>query len=327
MSGFLQEYVAWGDQVKQALQATIVSAETWRDVRGLAVVGMGGSGIVGDVVRNLAIHYAGFKAPVEVVKDLDLPPWVGEGWVVLAVSYSGNTAETLATVREALKRGAFVAGVSSGGALKELLNSRKLPWAEAEPGHAPRSALPSLLITSLKLLQAIGIDIGGELDKVPDLLRPRDDVDGIADKVVEAVAKGVPAFIATSKWSGLAVRAKNEFNENGKTLAVAMIAPEWGHNDIVGFEGSEFPAIFFKDPVTPMSEAVEAVLKEFSRKHLIIELKDAKTQEEYVAEFISISQAVGIASVRYGLGKRVDPKATASINLYKKVLKSVLRTE
>ncbi len=324
MSSFLQDYLGWGEQVRRAVESPLERVTRAKEVKGLAVVGMGGSGIVGDVVRSLAANYAGLSYPVEVVKDTHLPQWVGEGWVVLAVSYSGNTVETLAAVEEAIGRGAFVAGVSSGGALKEVLSSKGLPWAGVEGGHAPRSALPSLTIASLKLLQAIGVGVGGDLSRVPSLLRRAEEVMEIADRVLATVSKGVPAFIATSRWSGLAIRAKNEFNENGKTLAAAMIAPEWGHNDVVGFEGSEFPAIFFKEPGNPVSEAVEAVLKQFSKKHLIIELRRAETQEEYVAEFISISQAVGIASVRYGQGRRVDPRETASINLYKKVLKEVI---
>ncbi len=325
MSSFLRDYLGWGEQVRRAVEAPLERVTRAKEIKGLAVVGMGGSGIVGDVVRSLAANYAGLSYPVEVVKDTHLPPWVGEGWVVLAVSYSGNTVETLAAVKEAIGRGAFVAGVSSGGALKELLSSKGLPWAGVEGGHAPRSALPSLTIASLKLLQAIGVGVGGDLSKIHSLLRRVEDVVEIADGVLATVSKGVPAFIAMSKWSGLAIRAKNEFNENGKTLAVSMIAPEWGHNDVVGFEGSEFPTIFFKEPGNPVSEAVEAVLKQFSRRHLIIELREAEMQEEYVAEFISISQAVGIASVRYGQGRRVDPRETASINLYKKVLKEVIK--
>ncbi len=327
MNDFLRDYLTWGDQVRRSVEAGVGVSEVFGEgLRGLAVVGMGGSGIVGDVVKALAANYAGLGVPVEVVKDIELPPWVGRGWLVFAVSYSGNTAETLAAVKEAIDRGASVAGVSSGGALKEFLTSRGLPWAQVEGGHATRSALPSLLIVSLKLLSSLGLGLGGDLGRVPDLLRPSDEVMGIADKILETVTKGVPAFIATSKWGGLAIRAKNEFNENGKTLAVAMIAPEWGHNDIVGFEGNEFPAIFFKEPKNPVSEAVEAVLREYSRRYLVIGLREARTPEEYVAEFISISQAVGIASVRYGLGRRVDPRATESISLYKRVLRDRLGT-
>lgn len=324
MSDFLQDYLLWGDQVRRSLQAPIEAGGGVEVLEGLAVVGMGGSGIVGDVVRSLAAHHSRLGVPVEVVKDSSLPPWVGSGWAVLAVSYSGNTAETLKAVEEAVARGAFVAGVSSGGRLRDLLRSEGLPWAGVEGGHAPRSALPSLIITSLRLLQSAGIGLGGDLTRIPSLLRPRDEVEGLAGRILDAVSEGVPAFIATGRWYGLAVRAKNEFNENGKALAVAMVAPEWGHNDVVGFEGSEFPAIFFKDPLDPVSEAVEAVLKEFSRKHLIIGLRGVEAPEEYVAEFISVSQAVGIASVRYGLGRGVDPRETASIRLYKKVLKSAL---
>lgn len=68
----------------------------------------------------------------------------------------------------------------------------------------------------------------------------------------------------------------------------------------MGFEKGEFPAVFFRKPGNPIAEAVMAVLKEFSRKHLVVELRKAESPGEYDIEFISLFQAIGIASIRHG---------------------------
>ena len=86
---------------------------------GVAVLGMGGSGIAGDVLAALAAPM--MVVPCVVVKGYDLPLCVGRNWLVLAVSYSGETEEVLATAQEALERGAAVVAVTAGGSLAALV--------------------------------------------------------------------------------------------------------------------------------------------------------------------------------------------------------------
>jgi len=76
--------------------------------------GMGGSAIAGDVLRVLAAPRLG--VPVVVVRTPELPEFVGQHSVVIASSYSGGTAETLALFEAALARGARTVALTSGGA-------------------------------------------------------------------------------------------------------------------------------------------------------------------------------------------------------------------
>ena len=69
---------------------------------GAIVCGMGGSAIGGDVVGACL---DGLPVPYQVVRGYELPAWVSEHTLVFAVSYSGNTEETLACVARALARG------------------------------------------------------------------------------------------------------------------------------------------------------------------------------------------------------------------------------
>src|SRR3990167_3847886 len=67
----------------------------------IVVAGMGGSAVGGDLLKS---YMRDSKIPVFVVKDYSLPGFVDENTLVFAVSYSGNTEETLSVFDAATKR-------------------------------------------------------------------------------------------------------------------------------------------------------------------------------------------------------------------------------
>src|SRR5262249_12498282 len=77
--------------------------------RAVVVAGMGGSGVSGDVLA--ALTSATSPVPVVVHRGYGLPGWVGAADLVMAVSCSGGTAETLSSAVEAARRGARLVGV------------------------------------------------------------------------------------------------------------------------------------------------------------------------------------------------------------------------
>ncbi len=81
----------------------------------ILITGMGGSGIVGDVLRD----YLGGRIPIHVVKDLTVPDWVDASTLTIAISYSGNTSETICSSLRARERGgsAVIGGVTTGGGI------------------------------------------------------------------------------------------------------------------------------------------------------------------------------------------------------------------
>src|SRR5947199_10603634 len=88
------------------------------DVTSVVVLGMGGSGIAGDIVAAVAGPF--MPVPVVVAKSYELPAFVGDGTLVFAVSFSGNTEETVEATSEAAVQGAKVVVVSGGGELTRL---------------------------------------------------------------------------------------------------------------------------------------------------------------------------------------------------------------
>src|SRR4051812_37465980 len=104
-------------QIRTALTASaeagLEQLEQLGRPRAVVVAGMGGSGIAGDVLAAMAAPSA--QAPVVVQREPGLPGWVGAADVVVAVSCSGGTQETLAAADEAVRRGATLVGIGADG--------------------------------------------------------------------------------------------------------------------------------------------------------------------------------------------------------------------
>jgi glucose/mannose-6-phosphate isomerase len=251
-AGMLDEIAGAGDQARSALRVAQASSLVGPQPEVVVVAGMGGSGVAGDVLAALA--FASSAVPVLAVKGDRLPAFVGHGTLLLAVSFSGNTAETLSAVRQGLAAGARVVAVASGGALAELARGRGSPLVtvEAPPGRMPRAALWSLLVPVCSAAEAVGV--------LPPL---RDQVLAAADALdAEAAALGpaVPTDANPAKQAALrlldrlpvvwgsgqlgavaATRFRTECNENAKVSVVSAALPEANHNDVMGLEGGLGP--------------------------------------------------------------------------------------
>ena len=140
--GMFERTAAFPEQVAAAVGAA-------RDLDGLpdhayvenvVVLGMGGSGIAGDVMVAVAGPF--LPVPVTVVKSYDLPDFVGRGSLVFAISFSGDTEETVEAAGEAADAGASLVAVTSGGELARLAEewgAPSLPYRATSPSPERRS--------------------------------------------------------------------------------------------------------------------------------------------------------------------------------------------
>src|SRR3954468_4618457 len=160
-------------------------------VENVVVMGMGGSGIAGDILLATAAPF--MPVPVVVVKGYECPHFVGEGSLVFAVSYSGNTEETLQAVTDAAVNGAKVVAVTSGGELAKLASgwgAPVIPVPDTIP--QPRAALGAMSIPPLVALETIGLFPGASAwisHAINQLKRRR-------DAIVTAGERSAPAEIA-----------------------------------------------------------------------------------------------------------------------------------
>src|SRR6266536_4020833 len=160
----LRQVASSAAQVRAAARATqeadlteIIAADR---PRAIVVTGMGGSGVAGDVLAALC----GRGCPVQVlpVHDYQLPAWVGAADLVIAVSCSGGTEETLAVAQQAVRRGCRLAAVGADGSpLAHLASQARAPFIPVVSAGMPRSTLWGLSIPAVWIAQQFGLaDIG-----------------------------------------------------------------------------------------------------------------------------------------------------------------------
>ncbi|WP_461828851.1 bifunctional phosphoglucose/phosphomannose isomerase [Aquifex sp.] len=199
--------------------------------KGIAFCGMGGSGIVGTFASKWLQH-RGYDKPLIVIKDYTLPKFVNKDYLVVCISYSGNTEETLSNFREAVSRGIKPVCITSGGKLKELAEKQGCEVYEIPKGYQPRFALGFMLSKLLNLLGAYQEEIEDAKENLKENLPKIKDK---AKKLSEKLYNYVPVIYATPLTSHIAERWKGQINENAKTPAYYAILPEMHHNEVMGW--------------------------------------------------------------------------------------------
>src|SRR5436190_2923380 len=156
-------------------------------IENVVVMGMGGSGIAGDLLLATAAPF--MAVPVVVVKGYECPHFVGEDSLVFAISFSGNTEETIEAVTDGAVNGARVVAVTSGGELAKLASgwgAPVIPVPDTIP--QPRAALGAMAIPPLVVLEEIGLFPGATQwigRAVEQLKRRRDQLAGGAGLAAE----------------------------------------------------------------------------------------------------------------------------------------------
>lgn len=210
-------------------------------VENVVVLGMGGSGIAGDVMVAVAGPF--LPVPVVVVKSYDRPDFVGPGSLVFAISFSGDTEETVEAAGEAASAGASLVTVTSGGELAKLAEEWGAPIVSVPAGiPQPRAALGAMAVPPLIVLEEIGLFPGASqwaALAVEQLLRRRDMLlrpGSLAEDVASRIGRTLPLIYgAHSLGATAALRWKTQVNENAKSPAFWSVLPELCHNEIAGW--------------------------------------------------------------------------------------------
>lgn len=218
------------------------------EIHNIVICGMGGSGIGGRLVSEwLQME---IKIPILFVQDYDLPAFVNEHSLVIGSSYSGNTEETLSSVAQGLERGAHVVGICSGGLLESFCKENKLDVVLVPGGNPPRSALAFSVIQLISLFTRLSLISGKSLisiEKARELLiLEKENIEKEARKMAHFLKDRVITIYAPSNYEAVAIRARQQFNENGKLLCWQHVIPEMNHNELVGWGGGDdrFGALF-----------------------------------------------------------------------------------
>ncbi len=235
------------DALEIASKSTIRTTD--KSFKNVVLCGLGGSGIGAKIVANWIQNE--IKIPVVCLSEYSLPAFVDENSLVIGSSYSGNTEETTLSMLEAQKRGAHIVGITSGGQLAKFCEENKYDCILVPGGNPPRSALAFSLVQLLHILsvhQLIGTKTLEEMRSSVDLLNNEiDDIHATGKALAAHLFQKVGILYAETKYEAIAVRARQQFNENSKYLCWHHVIPEMNHNELVGWSGGDnrFAPVFF----------------------------------------------------------------------------------
>lgn len=214
------------------------------------ITGLGGSGIGGTITSQMTQEQ--LSVPVYINKDYHLPNFCGSKTLLIACSYSGNTEETLSALDEAEQSGAQIACVTSGGKLYERAQSSGYNVIKIPENYPPRAALGYSLIQLFKYFEHYGLTDSKYLDQlegVAAFLRDNEElIQTEAEKIASFFLGKIPVLYIASEREGLAVRFRQQINENSKMLCWHSVYPEMTHNELVGWtiENDDLAVLFMR---------------------------------------------------------------------------------
>ncbi|MGE0566748.1 MAG: bifunctional phosphoglucose/phosphomannose isomerase [Bacteroidia bacterium] len=207
------------------------------EIRNVVISGLGGSGIGGSIVTELFAEQLNF--PITVNKDYFLPSFADNKSLVIISSYSGNTEETLSVLESALKKKCQIICVTSGGKVLEIAKQNQLEYIEIPGGFPPRSCIGYSLVQLIKIFEEKGIanNINFEdLNKAIDLLNTEsENIKTEAKSIAQKLNRQIPVIYCLGSNEGVAIRFRQQINENAKALCWHHVFPEMNHNELVGW--------------------------------------------------------------------------------------------
>ncbi|MDQ6873516.1 MAG: mannose-6-phosphate isomerase [Actinomycetota bacterium] len=312
-SAMLRQVAGAGAQVREAASAAHEAglarlAQDGRP-RSVVVAGVGGSGISGDVLA--AVAGAACPVPIVVHKGYGLPRWVGAADVVIGVSSSGTTEETLSAVEQAVSRGCSILGVGAADSpLAELVGRAHGPYVPVPSGRMPRVNLWALSVPLLLAGQALDLlslgrsDVAAaadRLDETAERCRPNSESFlNPAKQLAMELAGTVPMVWGTSPVAGVAAqRMVCQLAENAKYPGIAGVLPEANHNQVVTFDGrfgalaGGAPEEFFRDRSDePTAVRLRLVVLRDSEEHPQVVRRREASRELAHARGIAVTELV-----------------------------------
>ncbi len=294
----------------------------------IIVCGMGGSAIAGEMLATLkpfdVFYYKSYRLPLQA----------GNESLIICISYSGNTEETLSSFETAVGKGLPVISITTGGKLAELSKKYKVPCVILPPPYfPPRLAIGEMFAALLQVLNNHHLSNGltiKDILKIENSLNIKAlEIEG--KKIAKKIFGKIPIIYTSRRFRVARMIWKNSLNETAKILAIANYFPELNHNEIVGLwrvneaqiSNDKLYVLILRD-------------KESSHPRILKQMEITKnflTKEGIEAEFIDIKgknfleKLFSIAILGFwvsfwlAMEYKIDPTPVDPINELKKKLK------
>lgn len=305
-----------------------------REIGAVVLAGMGGSALAADMLKVLTMDT--LAVPFEVVKGYQLPKFVNEKTLVITISHSGNTEETLSCYRQAREYGCQLAAMATGGKLIELAKQDAVPHVVVPSGGQPRMSTIYHLRGLLKLLEQFSVldtalydelgAIGPWLDQQTaswqaDVPTAKNYAKQLAMKLVGRT----PVFYGGEVTWPLAYKWKISFNESAKNVAFWNQYPEFSHNEFIGWSSHpvekpfavvDFHSALERPRIVERMELTDQLLSGMRPKAEVVEIH-GETLLQQMLWGVALGEFVSIYA---GILNGVDPEPVALVERLKREL-------
>lgn len=300
------------------------ATQTNNDINEIVVAGIGGSALAPDLVY--AFFKGEIKVPFTVHRSYDLAKDVSPKTLVIAISFSGNTEETLSAAEMAHQQGAQIICIASGGKLVEFAKNNSLPLvllAKESENFQPRmssgyvTAVLAQLLINVRVLPDSAAEkllaAGAELGQIK--------TEALGQQIANQLVGKTPLIYASDSYWPVARIAKIKINENSKVPCFWNVLPEMNHNEMVGFtnpQGAKYFILMLRDAndhhrINKRMEVLANVLKERGIDSRIIEL----TGTNYIIKVLSTLMLMDWVSYFLALELGIDPTPVDMVEEFK----------
>ena len=205
--------------------------------KNIVVCGMGGSGIGGTILKDIVKDE--LKIPIELIKDYNIPNYINLETLVICSSYSGNTEETISALKKCHNRKAKIFTISSGGLIEKFSVENNIPHIKIPSGSPPRAMFAysfiQLFFILFKNKLITNVFLENIVSTVESLKKNSLNIIDIAKSAAKKIHRTTAIIYCCAGYEGLAIRFRQQLNENSKMLCWHAVIPEMNHNEILGW--------------------------------------------------------------------------------------------
>jgi len=315
-------YDRWPEIARESFESNQDSVN-FVGINHIVFAGMGGSGAIGDVFASILSKS---KIHVNIVKGYVLPKTVDSDTLVVAISVSGDTAETLYVLKSAHKLNSKIIAFSSGGKMLEFCTKNKIQHRIVPQYHSPRASFTSYLYSILKVLH-FTFEI-----KQEDVLESITELENLNKKINSSNLTDSNPSLSLAKWmtdspmiyyplglKSASMRFKNSLNENAKMHAFIEDVIEVCHNGIVAWEKpSDVKPILIEghDDHIKTRERWQ-ILEKFFRQNHIEYKKIISVKGSILCKIINLIYLLDYSTIYKAILNEINPSPVKSINFIK----------
>ena len=318
-------YDKWPEIAKNSFESQ-KDTENFENIEHIVFGGMGGSGAIGDMFASILSKT---KIHVNVVKGYVLPETVNSNTLVVIVSVSGNTIETISLLKSAKKIDTKIIAFSSGGKIQENCTKNNIKHIIVPKFHSPRATFPSFLYTMLKVLyQTLKIKEDNIIDSIEELeilQRKINSLNLTEDNTSLNLAKSIkliPIIYYPFGLQSASIRFKNSLQENAKMHAACEDVIEASHNGIVSWEKKSdvMPILIRGSEDHIKTKERYEILKEFFIKKKIKYEEVISVEGNILSKLITLIYLLDYATIYKAVIDNIDPSPVNAINFIKNEL-------